>query len=203
MSDCCCITSLVYTLGVLGLFRVLYELYKTAIQVFPPKVPDLASKYGKGSYAIVTGSTSGIGKAYTFYLARQGFNLVCISRDPVKLAAREKELKKINPKIKILSIKKDFVNSHSQEFYFEIAKAISVLDVSILINNVGVLPSVKVPFFQKEEDILKNTVAVNSHSAVGMISTVYPRLKERTLKSLVVTVSSVAHLGPMPYMSMY
>lgn len=46
-----------------------------------------AEKYGKGSWAIVTGCTEGIGKAFCFVLADLGFNLVLISRNEKKLEA--------------------------------------------------------------------------------------------------------------------
>ena len=42
-------------------------------------------RYGKGSWAIVTGATDGIGKASAIYLAKAGFNVVIISRTLAKL----------------------------------------------------------------------------------------------------------------------
>jgi 17beta-estradiol 17-dehydrogenase / very-long-chain 3-oxoacyl-CoA reductase len=42
-------------------------------------------RYGKDSWAVVTGSTDGIGKAQAFYLAGFGFNIVLIARDLGKL----------------------------------------------------------------------------------------------------------------------
>ena len=38
-----------------------------------------------GKWALVTGSTDGIGKAYAFNLARQGLNIILVSRSPYKL----------------------------------------------------------------------------------------------------------------------
>ena len=75
---CCLIT----TLGWLGLMRVIYELVNFVIYtVLPKKRKDLLETYGAGSYAIVTGSTDGIGLGFAKYLAESGFNLVCISRN--------------------------------------------------------------------------------------------------------------------------
>lgn len=44
-----------------------------------------AEKYGKGSWALVTGCTEGIGKAFCFELAALGFKLVIVSRNEKKL----------------------------------------------------------------------------------------------------------------------
>ena len=44
-----------------------------------------AEKYGKGSWALITGCTEGIGKAFCFELAALGFKLVMVSRNEKKL----------------------------------------------------------------------------------------------------------------------
>ena len=49
-------------------------------------------RYGENSWAVVTGSTDGIGKACAKHLARQGFNIVLISRNLQKLNNTAKEL---------------------------------------------------------------------------------------------------------------
>ena len=47
--------------------------------------PVTPARYGKDSWAIVTGCTDGIGKALAFELAKRGFNIYLIGRDPQKL----------------------------------------------------------------------------------------------------------------------
>jgi hypothetical protein len=51
---------------------------------------DLAKKYGK--WAVVTGATDGVGKAYAFELARRGMNIILISRTESKLRNVAKEI---------------------------------------------------------------------------------------------------------------
>lgn len=46
-----------------------------------------------GSWAVVTGCTDGIGKAYAELLAKKGLNLVLISRSKEKLDDQAKQLK--------------------------------------------------------------------------------------------------------------
>jgi len=49
-------------------------------------------RYGENSWAVITGSTDGIGKASAMHLARLGFNIVLISRSAEKLSAVAKEI---------------------------------------------------------------------------------------------------------------
>ncbi|MED6145243.1 Very-long-chain 3-oxoacyl-CoA reductase 1 [Stylosanthes scabra] len=46
-----------------------------------------------GSWAIVIGSTDGIGKAMALELASKGLNLLLIGRNPLKLDATSKDIK--------------------------------------------------------------------------------------------------------------
>lgn len=47
---------------------------------------------GNGGWAIVTGASDGIGKAYAFELAKRGFNLLLLSRTESKLQSVKEEL---------------------------------------------------------------------------------------------------------------
>lgn len=38
----------------------------------------MAERYGKGSYALITGGASGIGKEFALDLAKKGFNLILV-----------------------------------------------------------------------------------------------------------------------------
>jgi len=50
------------------------------------------ARYGEDSWAVVTGATDGIGKAAAMYLAREGFNVVLISRTLSRLEQCAKEV---------------------------------------------------------------------------------------------------------------
>ena len=46
---------------------------------------DLAERYGKGTWAVITGSSDGYGKLYAMHLAKRGFNIVLIAEGAKKL----------------------------------------------------------------------------------------------------------------------
>jgi 17beta-estradiol 17-dehydrogenase / very-long-chain 3-oxoacyl-CoA reductase len=80
-----------FAIGAFFVLRWLYRIARTIQQIkFGTKVT--VERYGKGSWAVVTGCTDGIGKAFALELASRGFNLVLISRNIDKLNATSKEV---------------------------------------------------------------------------------------------------------------
>lgn len=59
-----------------------------------------------GGWAVVTGATDGIGKAYAFELARQGLNLLLISRTETKLKDTAAEITAKFPKVQVQILSK-------------------------------------------------------------------------------------------------
>ena len=78
-------------------------------------------RYGKDSWAVVTGSTDGIGKALALELAARGFNIALISRDSQKLANVAKEIQ-LKHKRDTRVIQFDFTEGSSYDAYLKIEK---------------------------------------------------------------------------------
>jgi short-subunit dehydrogenase len=97
----------------------------------------LLNRYGRGSWAFVTGSTDGIGFGFADQLAARGFNVIICARNPTKLAAKKQLLEKKHPKVKFATIQADFSNITDPSLAERIAKELEQYDVSILVNNVG------------------------------------------------------------------
>ena len=82
---------LVYWLGAWQVCWWAYRWLNLAYQTFFG-TPVSVERYGRDTWAIVTGSTDGIGKAQALNLARRGFNIVLISRSIDKLNSVAKEI---------------------------------------------------------------------------------------------------------------
>ena len=54
---------------------------------------DLIKRYGEGSWALITGASDGIGKAYAQELASRGFNIVLMARNQEKTDNVSNEIK--------------------------------------------------------------------------------------------------------------
>ncbi len=159
-------------------------------------------KYGKkGTWAVITGASDGIGKEFATQLAAKGFNLVLVSRTKSKLEALATELEAKYSDLKTKVLDMDYTKDNDED-YERLAKLIAGLDVGILINNVGQSHSIPVPFLQTPRDELQNIITVNCLGTLKTTQVVAPILVQRK-KGLILTMGSFAGVMPTPLLATY
>ncbi|NWR77281.1 HSDL1 protein, partial [Centropus unirufus] len=158
---------------------------------------DLVKQYGK--WAVVTGSTDGIGKAYAKELAKRGVNIILISRSKEKLEAVAKSISETY-KVETLFVVADF--SKGREPYPAIKEALKDKEIGILVNNVGILSPYPNYFTNLSEDMLWDMININIASANMMTHIVLPGMVKKK-KGAIVNVSSAACCQPTPMMTTY
>lgn len=155
-----------------------------------------------GEWAVVTGATNGIGKAYAHELARRGLNIVLISRSLEKLNATAKEIEQQQGK-KTKIVQADFTSG--PDIYGPIEAALKDLNIGILVNNVGMTYDVLPCYFLDVPNVRKaitDIVNCNALSVPMMTSIVLPQMLERK-KGVVINISSEAGTHPHPMLAMY
>ncbi|XP_029057462.1 testosterone 17-beta-dehydrogenase 3 isoform X2 [Monodon monoceros] len=151
-----------------------------------------------GQWAVITGAGDGIGKAYSFELARQGLNVVLISRTPEKLQAIATEIEwTIGSSVKI--IQADFTKDDIYEY---IKEKLKDLEIGILVNNVGMLPNLLPRHFLNMPDDIQSLIHCNITSVVKMTQLILEHMESRR-KGLILNISSGAALFPWPLYSTY
>jgi len=155
-----------------------------------------------GNWALVTGSTDGIGKAYAFALAKKGLNIILVSRTPYKLqnVAAEIEEKYSGVKTKIIAV--DFAKEDSSTYIPKIEESIKDLDIGILINNVGMSYEHPKEFLELTSTDVDTLVNVNIVSLNAMTRIVLPQMVERK-KGALINISSFSAAIPTPLLSVY
>ncbi|XP_054720048.1 very-long-chain 3-oxoacyl-CoA reductase-B-like [Uloborus diversus] len=154
-----------------------------------------------GKWAVVTGATDGIGKAYAHALAAKRFDIVLVSRTPEKLEAVADEIeKKHGVKTKIVAV--DFTGELN--IYNTIRQEIEDLDIGVLVNNVGMSYAyaeyiTKVPNGEKFVD---NLIKANIISCTRMSLLVLPQMEKKG-KGVIINISSLSALSPVPLLSVY
>ncbi|XP_066276105.1 very-long-chain 3-oxoacyl-CoA reductase-like [Branchiostoma lanceolatum] len=195
--------SMLETVGIVALsylgFKLLWSLLK-GIRLYMLSGPLGLSVNLKncGNWAVVTGSTDGIGKAYAEELAARGLNIVLISRSEDKLKAVAAEIEgKAGVQTKIVVA--DF---SSADIYDNISQELEGLDIGCLVNNVGV--SYKFPDYYGNTgpEVDEMMLNVNSLSVVKMTRIVLSGMVERK-KGVILNISSASGVSPTPLLSLY
>jgi len=69
-----------------------YKIWKFVYELFFMKELDLNSRYGKDSWAVITGASHGLGWGFAQGLASRGFNVLLIARNKDLLQERVQKL---------------------------------------------------------------------------------------------------------------
>lgn len=180
---------------------ILHALYV----LFVARDIDLQKKYGKGSWALITGGSEGIGLAVAKELARKGINIVIVARNQEKLEKARAEILEVNHKIKCEVRSFDF-NTLSQKG--EATKVMQSLDlkeskydISILFNNVGMANRGK--FTEASSYEIQRLITVNCTSQAVMTHALLPRLRKRKQDSAIISTSSMSTIHPFPRYDLY
>lgn len=155
-----------------------------------------------GKWAVVTGCTDGIGKAYAQGFAKKGLSVVLISRTEAKLQALKDEIDaKGHPGVETMYIVCDYSN-FDQKTQDAVEAAIKNLDVGVLVNNVGV--SYRYPRFFHElpDEEVANLIEMNVNSTTWMTNMVLPGMLDRR-RGAVVNMSSGSAMYSLPLLAQY
>lgn len=159
------------------------------------------TKYGrKGSWALVTGASDGIGKEYATQLAAKGFNIILVSRTASKLQAITQELSS-RYGIETKQHAMDFSQNDDSD-YQRLRQVIDGLDISILINNVGQSHSIPVPFLETPAKEMNEIITINCMGTLRITQLIAPGMVERR-RGLVLTMASFGGLLPTPFLATY
>lgn len=163
------------------------------------------TKYGskKGTWALVTGSSDGLGLEFSKQLAAKGFNIVLASRTESKLQALASEITEMfGVETKIIAV--DVTKPGADEEIFTNVKS---LPVSVLVNNVGRSHSIPVPFVETESEELESIITINTTFTLKLTRLVVPIIDATAtkfkVKGLILTMGSFGGLLPTPYLAVY
>jgi len=185
---------LVVVAGVL-VFSIEYMLRKTR--------PLGVVKPSKSSFALVTGSSEGIGRDIALNLARLGFNMILVARSTSKLEAFADEIRSMN--VDAIVITQDLSVAGSAAAVFDSVRALnrtrdSPVYVEILVNNAGFGRTE--PFLDCPLSVYRNMIQLNVVSVVELQHLFASAMVERK-RGRIMNVASVAGLHTCPLESVY
>ncbi|KAL4613440.1 very-long-chain 3-oxoacyl-CoA reductase-B-like isoform X2 [Arapaima gigas] len=154
-----------------------------------------------GKWAVVTGATDGIGKAYAEQLAQRGFAVVLISRSQEKLDNVSKSIESCFG-VETKTIAVDF---GATDIYPTIEAGLAGLEIGVLVNNVGISYSYPEYFLNVTEldQFISTMVNVNITSVCQVSTCPPPPLFFPESKGVILNISSASAMYPVPLLSVY
>ncbi|XP_075045004.1 inactive hydroxysteroid dehydrogenase-like protein 1 [Mixophyes fleayi] len=152
-----------------------------------------------GEWAVVTGASDGIGKAYAEELASHGVNIILLGRNMEKLQ-KVSDTISATYRVKTRFIVADF--NKGREVFPPIKEALKDVDVGILVNNAGVLYDYPACLIEVPEEKSWEIINVNIAAAVMMVYVVLPGMVQRR-RGAIINVASATCCKPIPQMTVY
>lgn len=152
----------------------------------------------KNSTALITGASSGIGKAYAQKIASLGIHLILTARSEQKLNDLADELRKkysVNVEVIVL----DLAQSNSAQNLFDEVQA-KKLSVEILINNAGFGKWTK--FLDQSVSTYQEMITLNISSVTSLCYLFLPQILANK-KGIMINISSTGAFQPLPYIAVY
>ena len=154
-----------------------------------------------GHWAVVTGATDGIGKAYAMRLASKGINIVLISRTDSKLQAVKSEIQAKYSNVEVKTVVCDYSN-FDEAARKKVKSAVGELDIGVLVNNVGVSYEYPKRFSDLSSSEVSDLMEMNVSSTTWMTHMVLPGMLSRR-RGAIVNLGSSAGVHTMPLLAAY
>lgn len=178
-----------------GCLFCIYLFFSFIYSAYPYLKGSELKKYLKDdTFALVTGSTDGIGKAIALALAEKGSNIILHGRNETKLNAVASEIHENYPGCRVVCFNHDGSKGNQLD-----TEKINQFNITILVNNVGVGPIGQLAASSNAE--IAETIRLNTLFPSQLTHNLLPQLSRQP--SLILNVSSYAGIYPPPYLAVY
>ncbi len=157
----------------------------------------MARRTIEGSRAIVTGASSGIGRAIALELVRQGGKVVCMARREDRLQTLAKEIESLGGSVACIA--SDVTNAVARGRCLDAAQT-RFGGLDILVNNAGV--GAIGPFETSDPQRVRRIMEVNFFALVEMTRAALPLLRQGR-RPIIVNISSILGRRGVPHNSEY
>ncbi|KAJ3122752.1 hypothetical protein HK100_011851 [Physocladia obscura] len=160
---------------------------------FPTWSPKTGLPSLEGKVALITGASTGLGKATALSLAEKGAHVFCVGRSPEKTKAAIADIISKCGNSKVEFLQADLMDLASVESAANTFLARN-LPLHILVNNAGIMFS---PWALSNQGI-ESQFATNHFAHVVLTSKLMPVL-EKSQPSRIVVLSSIGHIIAIPF----
>jgi len=201
MRDWPFVAPLLLALGFISAAQHVFKTFSVLLQTFI--IPGISlERYGarKGAWAVVTGATDGIGKEFSYQLAKNGFNVLLVARNSQLLSETAVDIES-KYKVSTLTHLIDF-SKCSDDAYDGLATTCGGLDIGVLVNNVGKSHTMPAYLVDTPKDEISDIVAINVNATLRVTYTILPGMVKRK-RGLILNIGSFAGSVPSPMLATY
>ncbi|XP_065211918.1 hydroxysteroid dehydrogenase-like protein 1 [Planococcus citri] len=155
--------------------------------------------FSYGNWAMVTGATEGMGKAFAEELARRGLNIVLLDTDLSKLNDISAEIEQetgVDTRIVEVDFFDEFVINEN------LVEVIKSVEIGILINSFQTVIQTPTPFTKISAEEINSLLNANVKSLTMITYVILTGMLHRN-KGLILNVSAFSGLYPVPFISVY
>ena len=192
----------------IGVLSVITIIYKLSHFFYPYLRSGSIKTYNKNgdAWALVTGSSDGIGRAIAHELCSKGFNIILHGRNPGKLSSVQSSLSESFPNTQFRTFIADAAASTetTSGAILDLVASIKDLNLTILVNNVGGTANLRKDFAALVDHTTKeinDLVSINMLFTTHLTCALLPLLSEHE-PALILNTGSASQSG-MPYMVVY
>lgn len=151
----------------------------------------------KHQFAVITGASQGLGRAYAAELAKRGFNVVLVSLPGQNLSQLSDWISR-EYKVQSFYYETDF--STNENIRALVHWLNENFEINILINNAGIGGTKR--FDEAHVDYIDTIIQVNVKATALLVHQLLPNLKSQK-QSYILNVSSIAAFSPVGYKTVY
>ncbi|KIM26338.1 hypothetical protein M408DRAFT_25533 [Serendipita vermifera MAFF 305830] len=158
-------------------------------------------RHGENPFALVTGSSLGIGKAVAVELAALHFNVILHARTVEELEPVKEEIHKLYPGTRVVCLAQD---AAVKVDWPHLLNQVKDLNITVLVNNVGT-SSPFLPFDsleKSEDDQIEAVIRVNTIFPTQITRNLLPTLMNNS-PSLILNICSGSTYAPMAFLGIY
>jgi short-subunit dehydrogenase len=152
----------------------------------------------RNQYALITGATSGIGYELARLFARDGYNLILVARNKVRLVEVTNRLKQ-EFSVEITPLPKDLFNPYAAEEIYDKTKEMGI-NVNVLVNDAG--QGEWGPFVETDIERDLEIIQLNISSLVSLTKYYLQDMVSRG-EGKILMLGSEAGTTPMPLVAIY